>query len=183
MKFLPVLTFVFSLSAYAAGSVSGGVSGGGGNLISPIAPYEKQDPREIRNIIKGSKGLLQKFVNAKYVLYTSGSMDYESLRLYSILFADNDNNLHEIMEEINLDIPLDKPCFDSLGNMFDGSSYNQKTHSVCISAATIAKKCDKSEVPLQATALVFHEFSEVAGLSDEDAITLQKQVLAELKSW
>ncbi|MGZ3789660.1 MAG: hypothetical protein ACXVLQ_14115 [Bacteriovorax sp.] len=178
MKFLSVLTIVLSLNAHA-----GGVSGGGGNLISPIAPSEKQDPREIRNIIRGSKSLLKKFVSAKYALYTNGSMDYESLRLYSTLFADNDNNLHEVMEEIALDIPLDKPCYDSLGNIFDGSTYNQKRHSICISAYTIAEKCDKNEVPLQARALVFHEFSELTGLSDEDAITLQKQVLNELKTW
>lgn len=182
MKFLSLLTIssvLATLQVYA----SGGVSGGGGNLISPTAPTEKQDPREMRNIIRGSKHLLQKFVNAKYVLYKNGSMDYESLRLYSVLFADSENNIHEVMEELNLEIPLDKPCYDSEGNIFDGSTFGQKEHSVCISAYSIAQKCDKNEVPRQATALIFHEFSEVSGLSDEDAITLQKQVLAELKYW
>ncbi len=181
MKFLSVL--ILALTTSANGATLGGVSGGGGNLISPTAPSEKQDPREIRNIIKGSKNLLRKFVNAKFALYKNGSMDYESLRLYSLLFADNDNNLHEVMEEISLNIPLDKPCFDSAGTSFDGSTFNQKGYAVCISAFSIAAKCDKNEVPLQATALVFHEFSEVAGLTDEDAITLQKQVLDELKTW
>ncbi len=176
MKFAIILCSLMSVSAFA-----GGVSGGGGNLISPTRPIEKQDPREIRNIILGSKNLLKKFINAKYALYKTGSMDSESLPLYSILFADNENNLHEVMEEISLDIQLTGPCFDSNGTAFDGSTYNQKKHSICISAFTIAEKCNKDEVPSQASALVLHEFSEVVGLSDDEAITVQKQVIAELK--
>jgi hypothetical protein len=31
--------------------------------------------------------------------------------------------------------------------------------------------------------LILHEFSEVVGISDEDAIVLQKQVISELKKW
>lgn len=182
MKFALVLSSLVCSLASAPAS-AGGVSGGGGNLISPTAPTEKQDPREIRNIILGSQHLLKKFINAKYALYSAGSMDYDSLRLYSVLFADNDDNLHETMEEIKLDIKLDKPCYDSTGKMFDGSTFNEKRHTVCISAFTIAEKSSKYEVPKQATALIFHEYSELVGLSDEDAITLQKQVLEELKYW
>lgn len=178
MKFLTLLAVTFSLQALA-----GGVSGGGGNLISPTAPSEKQDSREIRNVIKGSKSLLKHFIKAKYALYKTGSMNYEDLRLYSVLFADNENNLHEVMEEISLDIRLDEPCYDSFGTIFDGSIFNQKSHSICISAYTIAQKCELNEVPAQATALIFHEYSEFVGLSDNDAITLQKQVLEELKVW
>lgn len=180
------LTLIISSLVYCLMSTSlyaGGVSGGGGNLISPTAPTEKQDPREIRNIILGSQHLLNKFINAKFALYSAGSMDYESLRLYSVLFADNDDNLHEVMEEITLDIKMDRPCYDRNGKVFDGSTFNERKHSICISAFTIAQKCSKYEVPKQATALVFHEFSEVVGLSDEDAIMLQRQVLEELKLW
>jgi hypothetical protein len=178
MKFALILTSILSLSAFA-----GGVSGGGGNLISPSAPTEVQDVREIRNIILGSEHLLKKFVNAKYALYNAGSMDYDSHRMYSVLFADNEDNLHETMEEISLDVQLNSPCYDSNGNIFDGSTYNQKKHTICISAYSIAQKCAKNEVPTQATALIMHEYSEVVGLSDDDAIALQKQVIAELKKW
>ncbi len=179
MKFLAVMSLGFSLTALAAG----GVSGGGGNLISPLAPQVHQDPREIRHIIKGSRYLLIKFIDAKYALYNSGSMDNESQRLYSTIFTNDENDLHEIVEDIHMDIPLDKPCYDEQGNTFDGSTFGQRAHAICISAFNIAQKCDKGEVPQQATALVFHEFSEKAGLSDDDAIVLQKQVLDELKTW
>ena len=108
-------------------------------------------------------------------------MNDENLQLYSILFSDSDNNIHELMEKTSLDIHLDQPCYDSDGNIFDGSTLNNKLNTVCISAMTIAQKCDKSEIPLQGAALIFHEFSELTGLSDDDAITLQKQVLKELK--
>ncbi|MDD4976043.1 MAG: hypothetical protein PHY93_16935 [Bacteriovorax sp.] len=42
MKFLPVLTFLFPLSVYAAVGVIGG------NLILPSCFIRKKDPREIR---------------------------------------------------------------------------------------------------------------------------------------
>lgn len=179
MKFLAVLSVVYSLSALGAG----GISGGGGNLISPTPPKQYQDPREIRHIIKGSKNLLIKFIEAKYSLYESGSMDYDSAKLYSVLFNNDDYNFHDKCEDLAMDIPLDHPCYDGEGNEFDGSTFGQKENSICISAFSIAKKADRSEVPLQATALIFHEFSEKAGLTDDDAITLQKQVLQELKVW
>jgi hypothetical protein len=182
MKF-PVIPVILLSSLLSLPCLAGGISGGGGNLITPTRPLEIQDPREIRNIIIGSQNLLKKFINAKFALYNAGSMEYDGLRLYSVLFADNENNLHEVMEEITLDIQLTRPCYDSNGNIFDGSTYNQKKHSICISAFTIAQKCSKFEVPAQATALVFHEFSEVVGLSDDDAITLQRQVLNELRKW
>ncbi len=179
MKLIIVLASMINI-AYAA---SGGISGGGGNVVSPTAPTALQDPREIRSIIKGSKELLYKFISAKYALFKTGSMDADDLRMYSVLFADNEMNLHEVMEEIKLDIPIDQACFDQKGREYDGSTFNTKTNTVCISAFTIAKKVDMFEVPVQATALVLHEFSEVAGLSDEDAISLQLEVIDELKNW
>ena len=102
------------------------------------------------------------------------------MSLYSVLFADNENNLHEAMEDITIDIQLDRPCYDQNGNVYDGSTYHQIKNSICISAYTIATKCIKEEISIQATALVLHEYSEVVGLSDEDAITLQKEVLSDL---
>lgn len=164
-------------------SFAGGISGGGGNVINPTPPSSYQDPREIRHIIHGSKFLLCKFIAAKYALYKSGSMSDEDIQMYSVLFADHGFNLHEVMEEISLDIPLDRPCYDQDGNIFDGSTFNQKENSVCISAYSIAKKVDKLEVPMQSAALVMHEFSEVVGLTDDEAIVLQNEVLKELKYW
>jgi hypothetical protein len=180
MKFLAVLSIVFySYTAMA----DGGVSGGGGNLISPLPPKQYQDAREIRHIIKGSKSLLLKFIEAKYALYESGSMDDQSLDLYSVIFNSKEYNFRNMCQDIQMEIQLDRPCFDGEGNAFDGSTFGLKESSICISAFTIAKKCDRSEVPLQSTALIFHEFSEKAGLSDDDAIVLQTQVLKELKVW
>jgi hypothetical protein len=176
MNIALIVTTLLSASAFA-----GGVSGGGGNLISPTAPLQMQDPRDIKDIILSSKNLLKKYIDVKHSQYTAGTMDNESLKKYSVLFANNENNLHEVMEEIALDVQLEQPCFDINGNVFDGSTFNQQKHSICISAATIAQKCNRPEVPLQATALVIHEYSEVVGLSDDDAISLQKQVIAELK--
>jgi hypothetical protein len=176
--FVVILASMMSI-AHAAG----GISGGGGNVINPTAPKTIQDPREIRAIILGTKNLLCKYLSAKYSLYINGSLDDESLKLYSVLFSENGMNLHEIMEEIKIDVPLTDGCYDQLGNSFDGSTFAQRHHSVCISAYRIAKSTDKLEVPIQATALILHEFSEVAGLSDDDAIYLQTKAIEELKAW
>lgn len=180
MKF-PLILLIILCSLISSPSNAGGVSGGGGNLISPTAPSERQDPRDIKNIILDSHHLLHNFIDSKYSQYTKGSMDDDSHRLYSFLFADQEDNLNDALEEIRVDIKLDKPCFDKNGKVFDGSIFNDTKHSICISAFTIAQKCHKNEVPKQATALVFHEYTEAMGLSDEDAITLQKQFLDELK--
>ena len=179
MKFLSILVVLFSMQTHAAG----GVSGGGGNLISPVAPTEKQDPKEIKNIINGSDCLLKRFLKAQHSLYTNGKLDVESQRLYTGLFSDKENNIDELLESISLDIPIDKPCFDNVGNAFDGSTFSPKNHSICISAYSIAIKSGKNDVLHQAPALILHELSELTGLSDDDAILLQKQALDEMKTW
>ena len=179
MKLFIILSSLVSFNLMAAG----GISGGGGNLITPSRPVTIQDPREVRHIILGTTNLLRKFINAQYILYNAGSMDYNTERMYSILFSHDEDNLHNVMEEISLDIPLDRLCFDQFGTAFDGSTYNQSKHSICISAFSIAKKCNQTEIPIQATALIMHEYSEVVGLSDEDAIVLQNQVITELNKW
>ncbi len=177
------LSILCNLAYAHGGKLEGGISGGGGNVINPTPPKTYQDPREVKAIIKGSRFLLYNFINAKYALYLKGSMDYESLKLYSVLFADNEDNLHEVMEDIKMNIKTDDSCYDQAGTAYDGSTYDRKEHSICISAYRIAKNTDKYEVPVQAAALILHEYSEVVGLSDDDAIILQKQVIEELKNW
>lgn len=184
MKTLLALVFFVSLSQSAfAIIIDGGISGGGGNVINPKAPIAIQDVRAIRNIIVNSKELLKSFIEAKWVLYNSGSMDFDNHRMYSVLFFNDDLNLHKIMNLIKIHSPIDLPCTDSYGNTYDGSTFDAEDDSVCISAFNFAQKVDMTEVPIQAAALVMHEFSEVAGLSDEDAITIQKDVLEELRKW
>jgi len=176
MKFISTLIILISIQAQGAG----GVSGGGGNLISPVGPFIKQDPKEIKSIIDGSSSLLKKFVRAQYATYSTGGMDSESHGLYSHLFASKENNIHELIENVAIEVPLDKPCYDNSGNIFDGS-FNSKNNSICISAYSIAKKCGKNEATYQAPALIFHELSELSGLSDDDATYLQKQALGTMK--
>ncbi len=179
MPSLLISTLLFSSLSFA----KGGISGGGGNVINPTAPSEFQDPRDIRAVIKDSKYLLYRFIKAKYALYRRGSMSNEDMRMYGILFADSETNLHEVMEDIKIDIPVDQGCFDQLGNEFDGSSYNPNNHKICISAFRISKNTIMDEVPIQSAALILHEYAEVVGLTDDEAIDLQIQMIAELKDW
>jgi|GEM_PF-2207866 len=183
MKLL-IQSLVISSILYSQLSLAkGGISGGGGNVINSTPPTEYQDPHDIRAVIKDSKYILYRFIKAKYSLFRRGSMSNEDMRLYGVLFADSETNLHEVMEDIKIDIPVDQGCFDKLGNEYDGSSYNPTNHKICISAFRISKNTIMDEVPIQSAALILHEYAEVVGLTDDEAIDLQIQMITELKDW
>ena len=177
MKFLSLLLFV-SFEVCAAG----GVSGGGGNLISPISPTQNQDPLEIKNIIIKSTYTLESFLERQYLMYSNEGMNPENRCLYGYLFTNKESSIHELIQTVTINVPLDKPCYDDLGNAFDGS-FNPNNNSICISAYSMAKKSTKTDALSQAPALIFHELSELSGLSDESAIALQKQALDSISEW
>jgi hypothetical protein len=159
----------------------GGISGGGGNVISPTAPHHFQDPYDVQEEVISSKALLKRFIQAKHDLFLVNNMGQEDKRIYSVLFEDNSHGILESMIYVPLHIPVYEPCYDLEGKSYDGASVNAETHSVCVSAFNLALKVDKSEIAIQAAALILHELSEVAGLSDDDAIYLQNQLIKEYK--
>jgi len=174
MKFLSLLLFV-SFEVCAAG----GVSGGGGNLISPIKPTQYQYPAEIKNIIINSTHTLELFLEEQYLIYSTVGMNPKYQYLYGHLFTNKESSIHELIQSVTINVPLDKPCYDNLGNVFDGS-FNPKNNSICISAYSIAIKSTKTDALTQAPALIFHELSELSGLSDENAVVLQMQALSRI---
>ena len=183
MKTIIVLfvTFIFNLAQAHILLKDGGISGGGGNVISPTAPQKLQDPYSVRVDVMASRKILKKFIQAKHDLYIFNNMNAEDKRIYSILFEDNSHGILEAMNDVPLFIPVYEPCYDLTGNPYDGAAVNAESHAVCISAFNLALKVDKSDIGIQAAALILHELSEVAGLKDEDAIYLQNQLIKEYK--
>jgi hypothetical protein len=161
------VTFILNLAQAHILLKDGGISGGGGNVISPTAPQRLQDPYSIR---------------VDVLAYIFNNMNAEDKRIYSILFEDNSHGILESMNDVPLFIPVYEPCYDLSGNPFDGAAVNAESHAVCISAFNLALKVDRSNVTIQAAALILHELAHVAGLNDEeDAIYLQNQLIKEYK--
>lgn len=183
MKKLSLLFLVVSTFAFA--KFDGGISGGGGNVINPTPPNGPQDPKEVRHVIKESRRLLLGFLYKKQLEYKAGKMSSEDAALYVRFFEieNDEEDLCEITKDIKIEIPTDKACFDMHGNEYDGSAFNPKEKSICISAFRIAQKTSMKEVPVQSAALMLHEFGEALGLSDEDAVRIQAQAIKELKIW
>ena len=183
MKSLIAVVFIFLTNFAQAHIVSanGGISGGGGNVISPTTPHRLQDPYAIRVDILASRSILKEFIAKKLELLRTGIMDLEDRKIYSILFQENTHGILETIDYMPIHIPFNEPCYDLQGREYDGIAINSQIHTVCISAYNLALKVDKSEVYSQAAALMLHELAEVAGLDDDDAIYLQTQLLLEFK--
>jgi hypothetical protein len=179
-----LLTLLFSIFNGAHAhivSADGGISGGGGNVISPKTPRRLQDPVAVRVDILASRGILKEFIQIKLNLLHSGNMQEEDKKIYSVLFQETSHGILETIDELPIHIPVDAPCYDLQGNEYDGIAINSNIHTVCISAYNLAQKVDRSEVYTQAAALMLHELAEVAGLEDDDAIYLQNQLIKEFR--
>lgn len=182
MIFALILSFMFNIAQAHILLKDGGISGGGGNVISPTAPDHLQDPYDIKIDIMASRSILQEFLIAKLDLFRVDNMSSQDKYIYSILFQDTEHGIIKAMKEVPIFIPVYEPCYDLAGRQYDGVAVNSDTHAVCISAFNLALKVDKSDIPVQAAGLLLHELSEVAGLSDEVAIYLQNQLLKEYRN-
>lgn len=177
IKVLSVTSFI-SLNVFAN---YGGVSGGGGDVINPKHPTSKQSTESVEHIIKNSKFVLEKYLQSKKIQLKNNQLSGHENNLYSQLFNSPEKNIDQVMKSYKIHIEDEEPCFTSDNVAVDGSIFSEKTNSVCISSLTIAQKVDHSEVLKQSAALVLHELSEVSGLTDDDAIHLQKIALDEIK--
>lgn len=96
------------------------------------------------------------------------------------MFNHHEKNIINAFKKVRIHVESEEPCYTLNGTPADGSIFSEKSNSVCISAKTIAEKVHIEEVPKQAAALSLHEYAEVIGLSEEDAVNLQKRALDEL---
>ncbi|MCB9073253.1 MAG: hypothetical protein H6623_06495 [Bdellovibrionaceae bacterium] len=169
---------LFSLSAQAKlGSlfpaIDGGISGGGGFFISPKAPNGQN-----------SSGLTgQQVVKKAYKYIYNLSEAHERSQPIMIEVTPTLNkflespNLHSALEKIKPLAYEKGSCLNQNYEAVDGSTYSFKPGTVCISAFNLQYNVAASERLPQAVALLVHEYAEVIGLTEDEAVHLQEHML------
>lgn len=173
--------FMLTISSTSWGSL-GGVSGGGGNLISPKAPLYPINPELTEKLIHKAHKELQSYLSYKKNQYINKQMPAPQRQAFEPLFtAPEDAEM--TLTHSHIDIQDDSSCFDPQMRAVDGSFKIQNSQkSICISAWTISQKSEASDIKPQSQALILHEVGETLGLTETQANQLQQESLIELRT-
>lgn len=158
-----ILVSFISISNVFAGQISGGISGGGGEILpeNPIGNYS------IESMLREAKAVA-------YYYFSTTKRQPISVKTYAPIF--------EIIKNTNIAIQSTGPCYDSHGVAMDGSVYSDIPNTICISSYQLGKKLSESNAWLQTMALVIHEYSHLIGTTEEQADEIQKQAIYQLNS-
>gem|GEM_PF-2938317 len=147
-------------------------SGGGGTL-----PDNTVSASYLFDIIVESKRDLRAIVNAEHELFYGSTREST---LYNKLFAGK-ANLIDVLESVDIEILMDKPCRDSAGKAVDGSVYASIPNAICISPYSMAPKLIEERARVEVLALLVHELSHLLGTTEEEAVDLQKGVALQIQ--
>jgi hypothetical protein len=161
--------------------VGGGISGGGGYVINPLRPTTPQSAKAVEHMIKKSKPLLFNYILNKKNQMKNMKMSGDEHQIYERLFKTTEPSFERVIKQYKIHIENEEPCFTSDNIPVDGSIFSESEQSICISSATIAEKVHHTEVTRQSAALILHEMVEFVGLSEEEAVHLQKIAIDEIK--
>lgn len=183
MKYSKIVLSVFLiLILNSVVHAAGGMSGGGGKLIDPTPPDKIVSVRKVKEIIKESaEDCLKKYLVEKRNSLKQGQLNGYEAATMEKLFS-HPQNIFKVVDKTHVIIQEDTSCFDHQDEPTDGSFFNQDKKAICISALNISKKVHQKEIKPQSLALMMHEYSEVMGFSDDEAVHLQTTVLQDLKS-
>lgn len=181
IKHVMVLALFVLMSPGTMASVyRGGVTGGGGNVLVTSQPTRLMDREQVEMRIRTLRPAIVDYLRRKELDFRNGRMDPAAQRAFQPLFI-NRHQVATMTDAIRLHVDDWHPCFDQNAVAFDGTALTCHADSICLSALRIARKVDAAEIDAQAGALMIHEFSEALGLSDDEAIALQRAALTELK--
>lgn len=159
----------------------GGVSGGGGNVINPTPPQESLDGDAAEEIVKASFKYVRIYLEDKAIRYQNNQMTLKDKHLYSKLF-EGQNNIMNAVRTVRPKVEDDHPCFDYASRPVDASVVSRKPNTFCVSAFMLGQKVVHTEIPIQSTALMIHEYTEIVGVSEEEAVIFQTKALEDLKT-
>lgn len=149
-----------------AGSVEGGMNGGGGGTIvaNPATPGQiKTAAREARLTLM--------------MLFTTweGMQSYP----YGTMLKDFPR-ARDVVSNTKIEFDDMAPCLGADGLDHDAYAPGTTSDSICLSVFSLQKKLSQENYQAQTVALVAHEFSHLLGLDEEQATFLQGQVYFQL---
>jgi hypothetical protein len=159
----------------------GGMSGGGGYVLNPEINTQANHPAEVQMIIENSAiPILKNYFYEKSQMMQSGLLPESQVRQFKRLLSSK-GSIFKILNETRVFVQANSSCYGPNGEPTDGSFFVHEHKGICLSARNIAVKVTNEDLQPQTAALMAHEYSEIMGFSDDEAIDLQKLVLSELK--
>lgn len=159
----------------------GGVSGGGGNIINPQQPTYVLATEDAEHLVKASVLYTQIFFSKAQKQYADQSAPIEIIPIYEKIFAD-ESSLNKVLTEVHPKVRDSGPCYDFSQKPVDASVVSHEPNHFCVSSYSVARKVEAEQIPVQAAALMAHEYSEIMGLNEDEAVVIQKQALKFLQS-
>lgn len=173
---ITALAFILSSNVFAFG----GTTAGGGDTT----PERKASDAEIQTAIRMSKFYISAYLNALYVfevhnkkgVYCDNVCELKRKLLYA------KPNIFDVVNTIKIEVKNNDFCYDNSGNRKDGSVYAKRSNAICISAFSLKEKLSVSNYEVQTAALVFHELTHLTGTNENEAVTLQNNMVNELSN-
>lgn len=178
MKYM--ISLLVLMTTLSAGAREGGVSGGGGNMLSPKAPNHPVNTEIAEHLILEARYVLVKYIHEKKVAFQTGTLSSEQMDVFEPVL-NSARNFEDTIRTARLHINEKHSCWDENRQPVDGSTITPTPNSICISAHSIANKADISDITPQSVALMLHEYSELVGLSEDQAVKVQSATLSELR--
>ncbi|MDG0817219.1 hypothetical protein [Bdellovibrio svalbardensis] len=182
VKFFAFILLSLSANTWAwSGMIrEGGVSGGGGNVINPQMPTSTVDPEEAEHIVKASAVYTQIFFAHAKAQFANGEASSEILPVYKKLFS-GPRDLDTVLQNVRPHVRESGPCYDYNMQPVDASVAGSLPNRFCVSAFALSRKVQADQIPVQAAALMAHEYTEIMGLDEDEAVMIQKQALQDLQ--
>ena len=179
---LTISLLIFGISAFAIPSqLEGGVSGGGGNVLNPTPPSRSIDEETAEHLVKSSYRYVKILVQEKFQKMATGNLNQEDFKIYAKILR-GPKDIFAVIDQVRPKVEEEKPCYDLARKPVDASIVSKTPNTFCVSSYSLAKKVDAEEIPLQSSALMIHEYSEIMGLSEQEAVELQAKALEDLNA-
>lgn len=175
---LPIAFIIFCMSSICFAH-SGGVSGGGGNVFADSDVDRPTTATQAVALIQAAENDLEPYMQNKYVQLQNGALSGREKHIFEKLFK-NSEFVFKNIKDNPVYIEIEKACETANKIAADGCIFSPVQNTICISASSIAQKLNSSEIKHQATALMIHEYSELAGFNEEHAVEIQKVVVQDL---
>jgi len=173
MKILKSAVSLFLLMGLAFQTPAGTISGGGGGTTNP----NPANPEWIVSAVFFDAGqILTTWFQKQEMFFFNLSSEEKEKSPFRKIFLSN-KSIYHLLKTIEIDLEMNRPCFDREGNERDGSVYGSNPGSICISPFTMAPKLNQYNAKEETLALIVHELSHLFEASEEEAVEIQTQAV------